>query len=52
MPKIASYSYPAITLTDAIQITDRVAKEFGGEISVSGLAKTLNMAEKGGGFVD
>jgi len=51
MPKIAQAAYPATTLTDAIGVVDKIAKDFSGRISTGGLAKALGMAEKGGGFL-
>ena len=51
MPKIGTLEYPTITLTDAISVTERIAKDFHGSVTTSGLAKALGMAEKGGGFL-
>jgi len=51
MARIGAFAYPAITVTDAIAVAERVAKDFRGEIGKSALAKALSMAENGGGFI-
>lgn len=50
MGKIGSYSYPDISLDAAIKIAKMIAERYHGQITRSGLAKELKMAEKGGGF--
>lgn len=51
MPKIGSLDYPTMMLSDAANVAEKVAKEFHGSVPTSGLAKALNMAEKGGAFL-
>lgn len=50
MARLGTLEYPSISLTEAVSIAEKVAKEFHGSITTSGLAKALQMAEKGGGF--
>jgi hypothetical protein len=52
MPKIGTMEYPAIALTDAVSVAEKIGKEFNGSVTTSGLAKSLSMAEKGGGFLN
>ena len=52
MPKLGSFAYPSVKLSRALQVVERISSDFKGHISVSGLATGLEMAEKGGGFVD
>lgn len=50
MGKLGAFSYPEIPLSEAVEIAERIAKDYRGQITKSGLAKALGMAERGGGF--
>ncbi len=51
MPRIAVIDFPDIDIDEASQIAERLVREFKGAISTAGLARALNMAERGGGFL-
>jgi hypothetical protein len=52
VPKLENYTYPYIKLSRAIDIARRICEApYNGEISVTGLAQELGMAETGGGFL-
>ncbi len=50
MPTLGSHDYPEFTLSEAIALGGKVAKEFAGEVSRNGLARSLGMSERGGAF--
>ena len=50
MAKLGAYEYPEIGLLESIELGKRIAREFAGEVSRHGLARTLGMAERGGAF--
>lgn len=50
MAKLGAYEYPEIGLFESIELGKRIAREFAGEVSRHGLARTLGMAERGGAF--
>lgn len=50
MGKLGAYEYPETTLSDALTIGRRIAREFMGTVSRSGLARSLGMSDRGGGF--
>lgn len=52
MAKLGSYGYPKIKLSRAVEIVRRIAEDFKGQVSVTGLATGLDMAERGGGFAN
>ena len=51
MPKKPVIPFPFIDIDDAVQISDRIVKEFKGSIKIQGLARALGMSERGGGFL-
>ncbi len=51
MGKLNSYTYPDISLLEAISIAARIVNKFGGQVSRKGLSAELRMAEAGGGFI-
>src|SRR3989304_5194401 len=51
MARLGTLSYPDIRLDEAVSAAERVLKDFGGEITPSGLAEALGMAERGGAFL-
>jgi len=51
MPQVGQYTYPNLKLSRAIEIAKRISDDFKGQVSVSGLATALEMAEKGGGYL-
>ncbi len=50
MAKLGEYEYPEIGLSESIELGKRISREFAGEVSRHGLARTLGMAERGGAF--
>jgi hypothetical protein len=50
MPKLGAYEYPEHTLTEAVALGQRIAREFAGEVSRHALASALGMSERGGAF--
>jgi len=50
LARLGRYEYPEMSLSEAVAVGGRIAAEFGGEISRSGLARSLGMSERGGAF--
>ena len=50
MAKLGRFEYPETGLAEAVLLGRRIAREFGGEVSRSGLARSLGMSERGGAF--
>ncbi len=50
MAKLGNYEYPEIELTASLEVARRISKDFAGEVSRTGLARSLGMAERGGAF--
>ncbi|MDA1280556.1 MAG: hypothetical protein O3B95_11070 [Chloroflexi bacterium] len=50
MAKLGSYEFPEIGLTESIELGQKIAREFAGEVSRQGLARSLGMSERGGAF--
>ena len=50
MAKIGNYEYPEIGLVESIDLGKKIAREFAGEVSRQGLARSLSMSERGGAF--
>lgn len=50
MARLGSYEYPDVGLLESIELGRKVAREFAGEVSRHGLARSLGMAERGGAF--
>lgn len=51
MPKLGAYTYPDVKLSRALEVAETISRDFKGQVSVSGLATRLEMAERGGGFI-
>ena len=51
MPRMSAIPFPEIDVDEAAAIAERIVKEFRGAVSISGLARALKMAERGGGFL-
>lgn len=50
MARLGRYEYPEIGLTRTVDLGRRIARDFGGEVSRTGLARGLGMSERGGAF--
>ena len=50
MARLGEYEYPEIGLTESIELGKKISREFAGEVSRHGLARSLGMAERGGAF--
>lgn len=50
MAKLGSYEFPEIGLDESIELGKKIAREFAGEVSRQGLARSLGMSERGGAF--
>jgi len=50
MAKLGSYEFPEIGLVESIELGQKIAREFAGEVSRQGLARSLGMSERGGAF--
>jgi len=50
LAKIANWEYPQAGLLESVLVARRVARDFGGEVSRSALARSLGMSERGGAF--
>jgi hypothetical protein len=50
MAKLGDYEFPEIGLTESIELGKKIAREFAGEVSRQGLARSLGMSERGGAF--
>ncbi len=50
MAKLGEYEYPEIGLSESIELGKKISREFAGEVSRHGLARSLGMAERGGAF--
>jgi len=50
MAKLGEFEFPEISLDESIDLGRKIAREYAGEISRQGLARTLGMSERGGAF--
>lgn len=50
MAKIGNCEFPEIGLVESIELGQKIAREFAGEVSRQGLARSLGMSERGGAF--
>lgn len=50
MAKLGDYEFPEIGLIESIELGKKIAREFAGEVSRQGLARSLGMSERGGAF--
>lgn len=50
MARLGEYEYPEISLLESIELGKKISREFAGEVSRHGLARSLGMAERGGAF--
>jgi hypothetical protein len=50
MAKLGDYEFPEIGLIESIELGQKIAREFAGEVSRQGLARSLGMSERGGAF--
>jgi len=50
MAKLGDYEFPEIGLIESIDLGKKIAREFAGEVSRQGLARSLGMSERGGAF--
>ena len=50
MAKLGDYEFPEIGLFESIELGKKIAREFAGEVSRQGLARSLGMSERGGAF--
>ena len=50
MAKLGRFEYPETGLPEAVLLGRKIAREFGGEVTRSGLARSLGMSERGGAF--
>ncbi|MDP6667173.1 MAG: hypothetical protein QF357_07200 [Dehalococcoidia bacterium] len=50
MAKLGDYAFPEIGLVESIELGQKIAREFAGEVSRQGLARSLGMSERGGAF--
>lgn len=50
MAKLGDHEYPEIGLVESIDLGQKIAREFAGEVSRQGLARSLGMSERGGAF--
>jgi hypothetical protein len=48
--KLGDYEFPEIGLVESIDLGQKIAHEFAGEVSRQGLARSLGMSERGGAF--
>jgi len=50
MAKLGDYEFPEIGLIESIELGKKIAREFAGEVSRQGLARSLDMSERGGAY--
>ena len=50
MAKLGDYEFPEIGLGESIELGKKIAREFAGEVSRQGLARSLGMSQRGGAF--
>ena len=50
MAKLGNCEFPEIGLVESIELGQKIAREFSGEVSRQGLARSLGMSERGGAF--
>lgn len=50
MARLGDWEYPEINLSASIDVARKVTREFSGEVSRTGLARSLGMSERGGAF--
>lgn len=50
MARLGEFEYPDIGLLESIDLGKKISREFAGEVSRHGLARSLGMAERGGAF--
>jgi hypothetical protein len=50
MAKLGKCDFPEIGLVESIELGQKIAREFAGEVSRQGLARSLGMSQRGGAF--
>jgi hypothetical protein len=50
MAQIGNSEFPEFTLGESLEVAQRIAREFAGEVTRHGLARALGMSERGGAF--
>ena len=50
MARLGDWEYPEINLSASIDVARMISREFSGEVSRTGLARSLGMSERGGAF--
>ncbi len=50
MARLGDWEYPEINLSASIDVGRKITREFSGEVSRTGLARSLGMSERGGAF--
>ena len=50
MARLGDWEYPEINLSASIDVARKITREFSGEVSRTGLARSLGMSERGGAF--
>ena len=50
MAKLGEYEFPEIGLSESIELGKKIVREFAGEVSRQGLARSLDMSQRGGAF--
>ena len=50
MAKLGEYEFPEIGLSESIELGKKIVREFAGEVSRQGLARSLGMSQRGGAF--
>tara|TARA_B100000029_G_scaffold5477_2_gene6072 strand:+ start:250 stop:999 length:750 start_codon:yes stop_codon:yes gene_type:complete len=50
MAKLGEYEFPEIGLSESIELGKKIVREFAGEVSRQGLARSLSMSQRGGAF--
>ena len=50
MARLGDWEYPEINLSASIDLARKITREFSGEVSRTGLARSLGMSERGGAF--
>ena len=50
MAKLGQFEFPEIGLSESIELGKKIVREFAGEVSRQGLARSLDMSQRGGAF--
>ena len=50
MATLGKYQFPEIGLSESIELGKKIVREFAGEVSRQGLARSLDMSQRGGAF--